>query len=319
MSIKLVGEIPLINKFFSGNRRSSVCLSLAPAQFSKTIVYAGELTVGRAGPIHVLGYQNTFRNAASFRISGLRSRRRDSQATGNAMILHFPAVPETMTRENIIDTSSCKTFLEAMHTALKPPMRRSAQQYGGRIVIGARLAHVEVFDHGPYTVVLADNPSDIPNALQRVAPDRRPPLNRAVFDQYAEWFPGWPVAVCCFSGTSEVKADPILWWYEPQDPTTLFAPGLDGHDGNVPRFDRPVQTDHWLIFGSDRFDPQVGTPVKYWCTATGDLAEVLPERVIGRPFVGSMPNGDFVASVEEIRKGNIVVARKAPDRELVFV
>src|SRR4051812_9377362 len=94
--------------------RCIVCVSMAPAQFSKTIVYGGE--VSSLG-VHVVGYQNTVQDGANWmdrligRLApgGLPGRGRDT-ASGNAMLLHFPAA-EAMSAANMLDTADCPHIL----------------------------------------------------------------------------------------------------------------------------------------------------------------------------------------------------------------
>jgi hypothetical protein len=79
-----------------------MCVAVAQARFSGTILYAGEV-VENGSPIHVLGYENTVQNLAG--ADGFREDRawRD-EPRGNAMVLHFPAVPGTMSQANVVDT-----------------------------------------------------------------------------------------------------------------------------------------------------------------------------------------------------------------------
>jgi hypothetical protein len=77
-----------------------------PARFEGTIVYAGELEPnGR--PVQVLGYENT----AQSLVGGRYRRPWRHEATGNAMLLHFPAVPGSMTQANVVDTERTPEIL----------------------------------------------------------------------------------------------------------------------------------------------------------------------------------------------------------------
>jgi hypothetical protein len=117
-----------------------------------------------------------------------------------------------------------------------------------------------VFTQGVYDVVLARDARYVPQALERVRPDKRPPLADAIFRAYSEWFPDWPVALCCFNTVDRARAEPLLWWYRPRNPAVLFAPALDAHDGRPPDLREQVPVDHTVIFGSDRLAGGVRVP-----------------------------------------------------------
>src|SRR4029453_16642360 len=154
-----------------------MCVSLAPATFSNTIVAAWEISE----KLHALGYQNKAQHLAL------------GASGGNAMILPIPAVPRTLTRKNLLDTTSCKNILDDMAEALNGRCRSMCVSG-----VGEEAPSVDIFDFDVYTVVLAQNAEDIPAALSRVPEDKRPALNSAVFNAYATWYPKWPVALCCF-------------------------------------------------------------------------------------------------------------------------
>jgi hypothetical protein len=162
-----------------------------------------------------------------------------------------------------------------------------------------------VFDHDVYTVVLAADPRAIPTALEQVPPNRRPRLTPELFGFYADTFPGYPVAVCCFDNADARRAAPLLMWYRPIFADRLTAPALDAHTGGPPDPDGPVQPDHWVIVGLDDAPEDWGAPVWYR-RAPGALAPFLPRRVIGREVTGGpVRNGDFVISLADARAGRI--------------
>jgi hypothetical protein len=284
-----------------------MCISAAPARFAATTLYAGEVVAdGRV--VHVLGYENTVQNL--LRPPGLRFpgraipiwRRRDAEraaafghARGNAMLLHFPAVPGTMSQANVVDTEDCPDILRDMVTALDPPRPFA---WGAPEAAGPQ--DVEIFESGIYTVVLAADARAIPAALGLVPEPKRPPLNDKLFDWYAAAFPGWPVALCCFETARAVHATPMLWWYEPLDPDILFAPALDCHTGDVPDLTSHVKVDHWVVFGSSEMEG--GTEVVYSDVLPPHVAQYLPSHVVGRQYEERMPNGDFLANVADVRQ-----------------
>lgn len=72
-----------------------MCVSIAPAEFSGTILYLGEKTIFNKY-YNILGYQNTAINLSD---------------SPNAMILHFPTRVE-MSENNIVSTKGCKNILK---------------------------------------------------------------------------------------------------------------------------------------------------------------------------------------------------------------
>lgn len=295
-----------------------MCVSLAPAHFSKTTLYVGEAQ--REGQtVHVLGYQNTAQNLAP----GLQpsSTARGGRAddfwetiddelpgqTGNAMILPFPAAAE-MTEANVVDTDGCKRILKDMVEAIEDDMPRTLGVSAKRTVTNS----LSVFDTGIYTVVLASDPTLIPSAIERVPEAKRPPLTASIFEVYAEWYPGCPVALCCFNNSEAVEADPLLWWYEPKYETRLFAPALDSHSGNVPNLDADVEVDHAIIVGSYRIDGERAHKVNYRDTLPDATRELLPDRVLGGKIHTRMHNGDFGFHLAEVLKGEFHPLRIPP-------
>jgi hypothetical protein len=262
-----------------------MCVSAAPAEFSGTIVYVGRHTHPEHGPVEVLGYQNTAVNLAH---------------GPNAMLLHLPAAG--MSSTNFLDTGDTPYILRDLVNSLRPAPW--AVRAGGPAPDGPP-PRVEVFDHDVYTVVLAADPAAIPAALEQVPPRKRPDLGPELFRFYADMFPGYPVALCCFDNADARRAAPLLMWYRPIFADRLTAPALDAHSGAPPDPDALVRPDHWVLFGLD--DPPDGWGVPVWYRrAPGPLAPFLPRRVIGREVTGGqVRNGDFVISLADARAGRI--------------
>jgi hypothetical protein len=259
---------------------------MAPAEFSGTILYCGRRLHPRHGWIEVLGYQNTVVNRAP---------------GPNAMLLHLPAW--SMSPDQFVPASRADRVLHDMVDAVRPVSRGLAR--GGPASMGAAGPFVHVFRHDIYTVVLADNPAMIPDALDRVEPRRRPARNQALFDFYAEMFPGYPVALCCFSNADAAEAKPLLLWYRPRDPDRVVAPALDCHSGAVPDLGAAVHANHWVLFGSDHADPDWGAPVTYGQRPRHGLVEFLPPRVLGAHVSGLLPNGDFALQHQDLLRGEL--------------
>lgn len=287
-----------------------MCVAVAPARFGDTIVYAGEAR-HNGEVVHVAGYQNSAqslvrpppeRRSWLERIFGGSDRPR----TGNAMILHFPAQPGSMTQANVIDTAGCPKLLDDMRLALRGPMVATAAPAQA----APTADHVEVFESGIYTVVLASDARAIPGALDEVPARKRPPLNDELFAWYHATFPGWPVALCCFDNADKRKATPMLWWYRPLFPEWLFAPAVDAHTGAAPDLTAKVRVDHWVIAGSYAMEPGDGAPVRYRDALPPHMEAWLPDQVVGSFHRGMLANADFVLPVEAVRAGRAPTERR---------
>jgi hypothetical protein len=267
-----------------------MCLSVAPASFSGTVLYAGRKNHPRLGRIEVLGYQNRAQNL---------------HAGPNAMVLHVPA---RLTEANFVDVGQ-HDVLETMVATVRRPGEPGGPAYGSYGGYGGGAA-VQVFDHGMYTILIAENPTRIPAALKRVPRNRRPQLKRELFRFYAKNFPHHSLVLCCFD--SAFQADPLLMWYPPADERVYALPALDGHTGRAPDLREYVSVDHWLMFGGDDFGGYWGQPVDY-PGVPDDVRQFLPDRVTGTYRGGHAPNGDFAISQANLAQGNLAaIARVTP-------
>jgi hypothetical protein len=258
-----------------------MCISARPAQFRGTSILLNLTKHHRYGQIFVLGYENTAVNHHS---------------GPNALMLHFPAME--MTQANFIDTTDCRYIFRDLKQATMPePVRRG----GGTRSMSWTSKAPEVFDHGIYTVILAQDARDIPNALRQVPVEKRPTISAELCDFYASYRPSWPIALCCFNNAEAKKADPILVWYKPKNPNVLVAPGLDCHTGGVPDLRNAVDVDHNIYFASDEMVG--GHEVNYLDHSTRNrLAGFLPRRAIGFRMNGMHPNGDFAVTHQQISR-----------------
>lgn len=300
-----------------------MCVSLRPARFSKTKGFAGEKTI-EGVLYHLCGYGNRVAsgNGHGHGIHRPRPVRRGSRFGwnspvtpstdgGNAMLLHFPAVPGTMGKENVIDTASAPNFLTDMEKAILPPVSRGGLRRGGMLGKGLPDS-VQIFEHDIYTVVLASRAEDIPAALEQVPAEKRPKLNEAIFSAYAKWYPGWTFALCCFNNADEAQAKPLLWKYRPARPEFLFFPGMDAHDGSVPDLNAEVDVDHAIIVSSDKMAEGAGSEVFYSDNASAALRDLLPAQVIGEVYNTRLQQGDFLFLVDEVRNGVFNMQRELP-------
>jgi hypothetical protein len=273
-----------------------MCCSLRPANFTgpgTTVIFSLAWHPNQEQLVHVLVYENTPHNHSE---------------GPNAMLLHFPALP--MGPDNVVDTSNASNIARDAVRAVEPPARMFGRHQRDDL-IGSRVPEAHVFDSGIYTVVLAQDPRAIPDALNRVPPNKRPEPNPEIFEWYAQWRPNWPVALCCFDSKEAVRANPMMWWYVPRHVDTAFLPALDAHDGHPPRLDHFVDVNHWAIFGINLRQPHrlpkgmddvsLGLrPVYYRDVLTPVQAELLPTHVLGRSYQGKMRNRDFLLPINDL-------------------
>jgi hypothetical protein len=210
-----------------------MCVTTERALLSGTIGAAWEQT-NNDTTVHYMGYQNRMQN------------RGDGP---NSMLLHIPAVPDTLSPSNFIDTTTSPKVLKDMELVI-PKVHASVS----RSMSVARERPAMVFDVGMYTVVLAQNASRISNALELVPERKRPSINPELLQAYDKWFPTWAIALCCFDNSEYKESHPMIIQYAPQDPNRLFIPGLDSHTGNVPDLNSAVSVNHTVIFGTDRYN-----------------------------------------------------------------
>ena len=154
-------------------------------------------------------------------------------------------------------------------------------------------------------------------ALLGIPEEKRPKINPELMDWYENYYPMWPIAVCCFNNREAIKAEPLFWWYKPVLEENLFFPGVDAHDGDVPKLGTKVVVDHSIILGSDEFEDGVE---RINLTRSYDYRETLPEearpffptKIIGREFSGVLPNGDFIMPIDKVRGGDFSMNRGEP-------
>ncbi|MBO2466106.1 hypothetical protein [Actinomadura violacea] len=262
-----------------------MCVSTGPAVFSGTTLYAGRRHHPDHGLIEVLGYRNTAANLAD---------------GPNAMLLHVPA--RALSPDNFLALRDDEAdVLDLMVDALAP--RSAAAGAAVMSWMDAAEPDVRVFDHDVYTVLIAEDPTLIPAALDRVPPHRRPRPDPELMDFYAAHFPRHVIILCCFDNADARRAKPLLMWYEPADPERLVVPALDCHTGGAPRLDEPVATDHWVVFGADGASGGPREPVAYPGHMRYSLREYLPDTVTGGYFSGAAPNGDFAIAYADLLAG----------------
>lgn len=256
-----------------------MCCTIGPsvATLSATKLYAGE-AMFNGKYVHVLAYQNKAKSSGP-----------------NAMIIPFPT-NVAMDEANVLDTTKYKNFMNDISEATKVRTRGISMNDSDELLsFGAVMKSAKVFDVGDYTVVLASHVSQVPEALKKVAPEKRPEVSMEFLIGYGILYPDQPVALCCWSGS--VDAAPLLWWYEPKDSENLFIPTMDAHDGKAPDLNANVHVDHIISVGSNLVS--TGETVHYE-DFLYEGAPLLPKKVHGAKFKGSMKNGDMFVSVADL-------------------
>lgn len=321
-----------------------MCVSLHPASFTDTIVGTFDGPDGR----RYLAYQNTAANltrgnAAQVATPTTRSTRSGKASTtptnrrrgakvgnwqfeeavtpsainanigaGNAMIL---PIPDAVGNIELIDTTTCPNFLKDIRSALTPRGRGMTR---GAFLGGADSKSVRIINFDVYTIVIAKNARDLTKAVasDAVPADRRPAINSAIIKAYTKWYPGWAIAVCCFSNTEAKRAKPLLFSYEPTkqvDPDFLFVPTLDCHDGGVPDLTAKVDVDHTIFVGIGDFPESHGMTVLYSDSEIAPgIRELLPRQVNGKVVSGQYRNGDVVFKRSELQAGIVRGLRALP-------
>lgn len=260
-----------------------MCVSMDLADFSGTTLYGGRRNHPTLGMVEVLGYQNTAVNLA----------------TGpNAMLLHLPS--PGVRSSQFIGVGRHGDVLSRMVDAMRPVAAVAGMgwmQASGQ---------AEVFEHDIYTVVLANDPTQITTALAQVPSNKRPAVNPELFEFYRDVFLHHTVALCCFDNAQAHRAKPLLIWYEPADKDRIVLPALDCHTGAVPDRDTLVRRDHWLLFGVDEPTQDWGEPIDYAPDMRHSLRAFLPDRITGVEILGDrFPNGDFAISYDDLLRSDL--------------
>lgn len=258
-----------------------MCCTSGPARLSDTLLYSGS-ALRNGKEVHVLAYQNVAESLSS---------------SPNAMILPFPSAA-AMDEKNVVDTRQFPEFLRDISEASKIRTRSLSKGFSLNAgVAGDAL----VFDVGSYTVVLAEKASQIPDALKRVPEHKRPEVSTRFLIGFSKLYPDQPLAICCWAG--HVTAEPLLWWYEPKNPSVLFAPTMDAHDGGAPNLEETVDTDHIVSVGSalsDRISDY--NKVRYSDIIPADARSLLPTHVYGTRLPSRMKNGDLFVEAGALKE-----------------
>jgi len=213
-----------------------MCITLDPAILSSTILLAHQIE-HEGKMVNVVGYQNHAKSNSS---------------GPNAMILPIPSAAP-MSPANCIDMTGVGDLFTEYEELLRP---RSRGIDSVAVASGPAFDDLQVFESGNYTVLLTKqvNLTGLRAAMEALPEDKRIELDfpkAKIFSSYRKLYPDWHIAICIWN-EDIVKAEPILWWYEPMPEYVdkHFLPGLDAHDGNPPDPSlQSVRVDHTLVVG----------------------------------------------------------------------
>lgn len=235
-------------------------------------------------------------------------------SSGNAMIL---PIPDDVASIEVIDTTTCPSFLKDIRSALTP-RSRGGLLGADSVRRGSKSIEVRIINFDVYTIVIAKNAGAMRKALasDAVPADRRPALNADMIKAYTKWYPGWAIAVCCFNNADAKEAKPLLFSYEPSkqaNPDDFFVPTLDAHDGKVPNLTARVDVDHTVFVATKDMASNRATTVYYRDSGVAPgIAELLPKAVMGKVLRGDMINGDIIFRRSDLAAGKFNGLRALP-------
>lgn len=265
-----------------------MCITVAEAELSDTIIYAAEARRPSGEIVHVLGYQN--------KVTGARGP--------NAMLLPFPAAGN-VGRGNLVNAAKFAGVLGDYDEAVERlrPVTKGVRSFpAGAAATDDFDDAFDVFESGSYTVALVQKASALRAALEAMPEKIRPNVTTAMIFQLGKLYPNWPMALCCFENGMSAP-EPLFWWYAPRFPDRLFAPGLDAHDGGPPDLAGKPWRSHTLAFTALDSEHPIDSQLQRQLFAVPEEHQwLLSARVCGRKIHGETPNGDFVYPLAQIRK-----------------
>lgn len=258
-----------------------MCVTSGPAVIhgTRTYVHATQLD---GTPVHVSGYQNVNKSLAG----------------PNCMFLNFAGQNLKFVRGPELTRSFMDDMTQDLPELVYTPRMRGMSD-GGPMSFSMGVT-VEVY--GDYTGIRTDGPADILAALDQVQPDRRPPRTALLEEMiafYMAFTPHDSFVLACYNGTVKPK-HPIVVSYEPHDPNVLTIPGLDAHDGRPPTPGELVSRDFRVAFGI------AGTKLPHFTYYDDNVGGYswAPSSVAGfRDNRPQGPNGDYVVTFEDVRRG----------------
>lgn len=196
-----------------------MCVTSQPAIISDTMVLTTALNPGT----HMTAYQN---------------KALSHTGDANCMFLHLPG--DSLHLVQGIDATH--GFMSDVTQSLPrlQPIERGMSRSGS--FRGSFNPAPRIEEYGDYRVVFANKPEDTLTVLDQLPPEFRPTRVHSL-ELLAHWykrhFEGYGIILVCWRGTL-APTHPVAVSYEPFHPEYLFAPGVDGHDGNLPQLGAPI-------------------------------------------------------------------------------
>lgn len=257
-----------------------MCVTSAPAMISGTQTYVYATTDPDGRKVHVCGYQN------------LATRSEGA----NCMFLNFAGNDLEMVEGPELTRHMMRNMTAGLEELEYVPRMRGGGSYGAK--------GYSVQSYGDYTVVLAQRPEGIMEALEsdEILKNRRPiwsPQLHRMANFYVEHRADDTFVLACFDGSADPR-HPIVVSYTPYDADVLTIPGLDAHDGSLPVIGAPVYRGFKVAFGIEG----VESPHKVHYDDSVEGLWWAPRFVAG--FDDNRqdgPNGEYVVPVSAVRAG----------------
>lgn len=300
-----------------------MCISMGPAEFSDTYIYAGI-----RGGEHVLIYQNRPSNMNQAHVAtrtssvpgmvDLWSTPESPVRPGNAMVWPVPSIGR-LTKSNLFSLDRAPRLLTDMWARHN---RTESATRGMSFGATPKGIDIEVVDVGMYTVVVVNsaNPDQVQEVLMSAVPvEKRPAVNTELLAWFAQSYPNWPLVIACFVAADAQLAVPFGVRYTPIRKDVLYLPGADAHDGNPPKIGERVATDHVLMFGAERINggTQIEPVLRTSGSKLGDEGLAFPAMFTGVASKTALPNGDWVIPVEDVIAGRLEGLKRSTPPKMV--
>ena len=244
----------------------------------------------------------------------------DSQEYRGANSMIF-AVPSNINNIELVSLKTCPNFLTDLAGFIR--------NYGSRGLGMGMKGAVKIIDYDDlYTVVIAENASDIPNIINdspQIPSNRQIQPNQTLFDFFDAYYKKvfldfygyteWSFIIALFNTTSLKRGRVGITYPLPQS-NQLFIPGLDCHTGGIPDITNPIDRDHTLIFMLSEISGH-SVPVNlnnstFREPIPNDLKKLFPvpgKAIIVDKVGSNHRNGDWMIHINDLKDG-VLIKRK---------
>lgn len=252
-----------------------MCITTQNANLPNTYVGAWDINHPQIGYRHILAYQNTPVSLSD---------------QPNCMLLHVPSA-EPLKPNDLLDTTGCEWLLQQMAS--------SGALTQGR---AAFLPTNHVFEMGIYHIAMLNDlqPEAVQEALMTVPINKRPTISNDFLAFFENYFPGYPLLLCCFNNCQSKNATPIIVHFTPKQPDLFRLNLLDAH-GHVPQIGQRQHFDRTLIVGSYRIQEPSEEGRRFDLkNVPARLLPFLPKYGFSQKISMELPNADLLISVEDV-------------------